>query len=313
MKIELQIRWILMVTSFLFICTSTASAQQLEVEGPVKGSLYFLGEKLKLLPAGSGSNSIRFENDQEILAEFDASIGSDPPTFKVEQIRFGNVKIGNRFTGVQNELYMHIDQGVSDAQLMRLGSSISAINTNRLFLTSVSLLHGPSSTGSTGLTIYNTGGNQNGWNLYTANGSGNLEFFHNGAIKARVRATDGAWVTNSDRRLKTEIAALGTILPKLMKLQASTYQFSETPSDKGMVGFIAQDVEDVFPDLVYFDTEKKYFGLNYADFGVLAVKGLQELAEKLTLERNRNDQLREELDMLRMDMQRLERVVLEKN
>ena len=261
-------------------------------------------DDLKILPAGSGFQGIRFENGSEILAEFGSSALSDGyPTFKVEQIRMGDIKIGNRFSSTDDELYMHVDVGSSDVQLVRLGREISAINTDRLFLSSLSLLHESSATGSTGLSIFNTGGNGNSWNLYTVNGNGNLEFFFKGDIKARVRSTDGAWVTNSDRRFKTDIARTSTILPKIMKLKVSSYKFKDSNAYQNNVGFIAQEVNEVFPDLVFFDEEKEYYGLNYTDFGVLAIKGIQELAEELELQKDKNNALSDELEKLRKDVQ----------
>lgn len=270
----------------------------LDINGPAKASLYFLNDRIKLLPAGSGFRSFRIENDQETLAEFDASSGNERATLKIDQVRIGDVKISNRFVNNENEIYMHID-GTSDQQLLRLGPEISAINSERLFLTNLSLLHGPSSNGDVGLNIFNSGGNGNNWNMYVANGNGNLEFYHRGSIKARVRSSDGAWVVNSDKRYKTEIASLGSVLPLILKLEPKSYRYKNDPKELTSLGFIAQDVLKLYPHLVEYDSDRSDFmGLNYQGFSVLAIKAVQELSEKLEDEEEKNRQLENRLEIL---------------
>jgi hypothetical protein len=53
------------------------------------------------------------------------------------------------------------------------------------------------------------------------------------------------------------------------------------------LGFIAQDVQKVFPDLTKEKTDdegKKILTLNYTSFGILAVGALNELNQKLEQE-----------------------------
>ena len=62
----------------------------------------------------------------------------------------------------------------------------------------------------------------------------------------------GMLTENSDRRLKTDIRPLGPALEKLASLPAVRFRFREgTNRPPGpQIGLIAQDVQEVFPELV---------------------------------------------------------------
>ncbi|MFT7265136.1 MAG: hypothetical protein ACI9A2_003220 [Halioglobus sp.] len=93
----------------------------------------------------------------------------------------------------------------------------------------------------------------------------------------------------SDRKLKTNINTEKGILERLLQLDVKNYQWKNR-ADKGTkdIGFIAQDVQPLFPELVSSiadpDTKEFTLALKYDNFGVLAVGGLKELqAETKTI------------------------------
>ena len=57
------------------------------------------------------------------------------------------------------------------------------------------------------------------------------------------------------------------------------------------MGFIAQEVQQLFPEIV--SEEQGTLGLSYKDFGVLAIKAIQELATDLEVQTNDKEQLKE--------------------
>lgn len=59
----------------------------------------------------------------------------------------------------------------------------------------------------------------------------------------------GQWVNNSDRRLKTNVITIDDPLGKMRKFHGCTWDRLDFEA-KG-IGFIAQDVQEVFPDSVY--------------------------------------------------------------
>ena len=75
---------------------------------------------------------------------------------------------------------------------------------------------------------------------------------------------------------------MSAILEKIDQLKPSIYQFKNGDA-KEYSGFIAQDVMKVFPNLVTHNVEKErnldVYTLDYSGFGVIAIKGIQELQQ----------------------------------
>jgi hypothetical protein len=97
----------------------------------------------------------------------------------------------------------------------------------------------------------------------------------------------------SDRRLKKEIAALpANMLDKIMLMKPVSFHMRERDAGKEL-GFIAQDVEQLFPELVATANDPSGTkSLNYVGLIAPTIKALQELKAD-------NDNLRGELDELR--------------
>jgi hypothetical protein len=70
--------------------------------------------------------------------------------------------------------------------------------------------------------------------------------------------------TASDVRLKQNIVALENPLEKLVQLRGVSYEFKETPNQKRM-GFIAQEVEKVYPEAVFEIEQSGLKGVRYDD------------------------------------------------
>ncbi|MCC6462291.1 MAG: tail fiber domain-containing protein [Saprospiraceae bacterium] len=170
------------------------------------------------------------------------------------------------------------------------------------------VLHG---TGNPGLMVENSDVGFN-WNFQVNGGNGNLMLFNNtfgGGFPAGVFATTGLY-TPSDRRLKKDIQQLPEVLAKMRQLNAVQYRYTPEKSNANLsIGFLAQDVQALFPELV---TENKltdgntYLGLNYAGFGVLAVKAVQEQQTQIDQLQQENKNLRERLNRLELAVRQLE-------
>ena len=116
------------------------------------------------------------------------------------------------------------------------------------------------------------------WDTYYEGTSNDLSFAFQGNTVATIDAGTGAFTQLSDIRVKKHIQLLDPSLEKLMKLKAVSYRYIEqTDHIKPSIGFIAQEVEPLFPELVESTGEWK--ALSYPAFSVLAIKGLQELAQ----------------------------------
>jgi hypothetical protein len=97
---------------------------------------------------------------------------------------------------------------------------------------------------------------------------------------------------SSDLRLKKEIQAFPQVLDKLVQLQPVSFHWrNELPeyrfgADQSM-GLIAQDVEQVFPEMVSTDA-RGYKQVNYSELPYLMLQSIRELKAE-------NDTLREEM------------------
>ncbi|EFD7392051.1 tail fiber domain-containing protein [Escherichia coli] len=74
-------------------------------------------------------------------------------------------------------------------------------------------------------------------------------------------ATAGNWVSTSDERVKTNIQRISDPLGKMRLIKGVTWERLDKSEKPNGIGFIAQDVEGVFPDAVrtlkYSNTELK--------------------------------------------------------
>jgi hypothetical protein len=129
------------------------------------------------------------------------------------------------------------------------------------------------------------------------------------AVAGTAANSTGSWSVFSDERLKHGVAALaaGTSLDKLLALRGVSFEYNDDAvksrnlSAGRRVGFIAQDVERVFPDWVASDAD----GFKYVtEQGTMAlvVEALRDLrAEKdaqIDELRTQNQDLRSRLDAL---------------
>src|SRR5699024_8494767 len=91
----------------------------------------------------------------------------------------------------------------------------------------------------------------------------------------KINASGGFFET-SDRRLKTSIKDMGDTLNKVLNVPTVSYNMNKQDS----IGTIAQDVQEIFPELVNTD-EDGILSVNYAKLSIVAIKAIKELKEEL--------------------------------
>jgi endosialidase-like protein len=90
----------------------------------------------------------------------------------------------------------------------------------------------------------------------------------------------GSWAASSDARLKTNVRPLGHALDQMLALKGVTFEYAHP--DSGMhpsgkfSGFIAQEVEKVFPSWIGHDNDG-YLTVGPQGFEALTVEALREL------------------------------------
>jgi len=136
--------------------------------------------------------------------------------------------------------------------------------------------------------------------------SGNFQLYKNGSLRGTYDQVSGAYTSVSDRRLKTNITPLDGVLDKIMKLKPSSYTFVHDRTNENQLGFIAQQVEPIFPELVTLNTIKDgsetQYTMNYAGFGIVAIAAIQEQQEII-------DAQKETIEDLEARMEKMEALV----
>lgn len=121
----------------------------------------------------------------------------------------------------------------------------------------------------------------------------------------------------SDIRWKTNVITLDNSLQKVTKLRGVSYEwkikeFPDKKFDKGkQLGFIAQEVEKVIPELVRED-EKSYKNVDYNKISPLLVEAIKEQQkmiedQKIVIEKlqKENATLRSEFNALKINVEKM--------
>ena len=122
--------------------------------------------------------------------------------------------------------------------------------------------------------------------------SSNYTFFVNGTAGG-----NSAWSNSSDRRLKENIETIPNALDKVNQMRGVTFDWKDGRKDGQEVGFIAQEIEDILPQVV--DTTGEYRTMQYAPITAVLVEATKELSDK-------NDQLEKEKVALATKVEQLE-------
>ena len=140
---------------------------------------------------------------------------------------------------------------------------------------------------SAGLLIRQTGGSAGFY--YGAFDGGAYKFYINGS--GVVNSTSTSITAISDITLKENIRDLETGLNEVMKLKPRRFDWKdETKLEKNVAGFIAQELQDVLPDLVYdykYNDKETKKSIKMGDILPTLVKAIQELKQELDTLKNK--------------------------
>jgi hypothetical protein len=171
-----------------------------------------------------------------------------------------------------------------------------------------------------GLQIYNTDGNtaifakQSNAYVGLGNNSPTQQLDVNG--NARIRSIgsgsyagvvnqmkDGTLTTStSDARLKTDVLTLQNGLETVMQLRGVSFTWINNPEYGKRIGFIAQEMEKVLPELVFTNEVDGYKGINYAEVSAVLVEAVKEQQSIIK-------ELKVENDLLKVRLQKLENLM----
>jgi hypothetical protein len=104
-------------------------------------------------------------------------------------------------------------------------------------------------------------------------------------VSGAIFATDNV-TAFSDRRVKENIIPIENALDIVQQLEGVRYTRTDTDNEKQQVGFIAQDVLEILPEVVEGSEEHGY-GVSYGNITAILVQAIKELSAEIEqLKRN---------------------------
>ncbi|GEM_PF-2374352 len=125
-----------------------------------------------------------------------------------------------------------------------------------------------------------------------------LRLHFGGSLRGFFNASSGAYVQSSDLRLKSGIEILSPVLSKLKYLQPLKYHYIGNGTSDKTIGFIAQEVASLFPELVHYSKVDDLYGLDYSGFGVIAIKAIQEQQAVIESQKQLIEDMQQRLEAL---------------
>ena len=144
--------------------------------------------------------------------------------------------------------------------------------------------------------------------LLDVNGNARFRLVASGSYSAALNLTSNGTLTTStsDVRLKTNIEPITDGLDKVMKLRGVRFNWKDDPDGSKKIGFIAQEVEKVVPELVFTNETDGYMGLNYAEMTAVLAEAVKEQQKIIGTQREQNAQLKKMLEELERRVAALE-------
>ena len=100
--------------------------------------------------------------------------------------------------------------------------------------------------------------------------------FNGDATVSNDLTVSGDVVISSDARLKSNIVSLGSTLPKLLQIDGKSYEMK----GKQKIGVLAQEIKEVFPELVSED-DNEMLAVNYQGLVPVLINALKEQDGKM--------------------------------
>ena len=119
--------------------------------------------------------------------------------------------------------------------------------------------------------------------MLDVNGGARFRGISSSAYVGALNYSTGGYLTTatSDARLKTNVTTIDNALDKVMQLRGVTFNWLDPNVTKRMTGMIAQEVEQVMPELVFQNPNDGYYGMFYGETTGLLVEATKELNTKL--------------------------------
>ena len=259
----------------------------------------------------SGDYSTALGESTEASGDYSTAFGWDTEAFGINSMTMGFETIADDANSTV--LGKYNDNTTSTTTLFQVGNGTNFSNRTNAFTvlengytsvgthndepnTDFQVNHGVAGT-INGFKLQNTGSNENWWRFYTVNSNGLLYLYSksggNSNAVGSFNNVSGAYTALSDRRVKDNFKDLYFNWESFMQLIPLTYYYKTDENKQSNIGFIAQDVNAIYPELVNYNKEDDLYHLNYSGFGVVAIKAIQELKKEVKVLNEENAKLKD--------------------
>lgn len=209
--------------------------------------------------------------------------------------------------------FVHSDDATSPEQIMTINGSqerIGIVDPTPEYTLSVDHASGSPNAPSgprNGFNIENTANNDS-WTFYTSSTSGDLRIYYDattgaGAVpilRGAFSAINGTYNNFSDIRLKKNISILENQLDKVMQLRPTRYQIRGQEGDEYSLGLIAQEVQNIVPEVVSQMSDKgddkNYLGIAYSELIPVLIGAIQDQQDIINAQKFELANVRTELN-----------------
>jgi hypothetical protein len=112
--------------------------------------------------------------------------------------------------------------------------------------------------------------------------------------------------SSSDIRFKENINTLNNCLNSIMQLRGVSFTWKSEPAMGHRIGFIAQEVEQVIPELVFTNPTDGYKGIDYAEITPVIVEAIKEQQQQIESCKSENEILKSQLQSLQEKVDKIE-------
>jgi trimeric autotransporter adhesin len=133
-----------------------------------------------------------------------------------------------------------------------------------------------------------------GTEMLDVNGNGRFRAVTSGTYSAPLNITSNGTLTTStsDISMKKNIVSIDDGLKKVLKMKGVYFSWKNDPLDVRKVGFIAQEMEQVLPEVVFTNTVDGLKGINYSEITAVLVQAVKEQQHEIDLQRKEIDELK---------------------
>ncbi len=117
----------------------------------------------------------------------------------------------------------------------------------------------------------------------------------------------------SDHRLKKQVETLSHGLEKILALRGVTYYWQDPEYPNAEIGLIAQEVEEVLPEVVFTNSSTGYKGIKYAEITAVLVEAIKEQQKLIEIQQNELEALKKQsqvVESLQSEIDALKQLII---